>query len=159
LGLAIEVAPRATIAVTHGSLRSLEVAVPFEARNLSNLLALFLMLDEADLVSFIRAGGEPIVQAQVHAPAEVVDFVQYASFARVVPTEQSPLDTQALATLAQEGQALLTTIGQNPVLLIEGASGWVVVTAIRKWGRAVVHVGEDAIRYHLPTLLRIPRDA
>jgi hypothetical protein len=59
--------------------------------------------------------------------------------------------TEALITLVRN-------VAQHPMIVIEGTCVAVAVSAIRRWGKAVTDVGEQAIRHYLPRLLRLPRN-
>jgi hypothetical protein len=44
----------------------------------------------------------------------------------------------------------------DPTVLLEVALVALAIAAIRRWGGAIIDVGDMAIRYHLPRILRIP---
>lgn len=57
---------------------------------------------------------------------------------------------EALITLVQN-------VTQHPMMVVAGSFEVIAVTAMRRWGRAVIDGGDEAIRYYLPRLLRLPR--
>jgi len=76
--------------------------------------------------------------------------------AYIVPFERSPLAGESLSTLAQDGYAVVAFVANHPMVVIEAAGATVAVRIVRRWGAAVTDIGDEAIRYYLPRILRLP---
>lgn len=158
LGYAIEVAPPTTVKNDVSVVNRLEFAIPISASALTQVLWGLIAADSDDEAYNLLQSRDLFAFAQGRGiPDEIFRLMEYVAFAPIVPTEHSPIDGDSLANIAQQGMAFVGAVQRNPIVLIEGAGMLVVLSAIRRWGSAVVDVGEQAIRYHLPGLLRTPR--
>jgi hypothetical protein len=158
-GFVFEVAPPSTVGQERGIIDRIDDAARFAPQRLTFVLFQFLAVEENDVLYKLIHNSQLFTAPDVEkVPKGAAAFAEYAAFTRIVPVEQSPIDTEALITLVQQGVAAVGNVARNPLIVIEGTFGVVAVTAIRRWGKAVTDVGEQAIRYYLPRLLRLPRN-
>ena len=90
-------------------------------------------------------------------PTELVTFAEYASFARVVPFEESPLDLQSIAGIIASGSlsAIGTLIG---ITAAAGATGPVLVGAVAA-GIIFCYVSDAVgrgLHYHILKVMGVP---
>jgi hypothetical protein len=103
---------------------------------------------------FGRESFEAWWQSTIDKEPALASFVEEVSYAPLVPTERSPVDTQSLAEFALTSTVVLGVLHGNPVLIVSGLVGIVVVRVVNGLAKGAEKAFEEEGYHWTHRLLR-----